>query len=152
VRHHPLLGYTKMHKGVDFGAPTGTPVYAAADGVIEKASRFSSYGNYIKIKHTAKLATAYAHLSRYAPNIRPGVKVKQGQVVGYVGTTGRSTGPHLHYEVLVNGVQVRPGSVQVAVDSSLKGNELKRFREHIRRMGQEYAEAVGNQVKVALKN
>ncbi len=152
MRKHPLLGYTKMHKGTDFGAPTGTPVYAAADGTIERASRFSGYGNYVKIKHSAKLATAYAHLSRYATGIRPGTKVKQGQVIGYVGTTGRSTGPHLHYEVLVNGVQVNPRSVKVASDNSLKGNELKRFRDHIRRMGQEYAEGMGAQVKLASKD
>ncbi len=149
ARRHPVLGYTKMHKGVDFGAPTGTPIYAAANGTIERASRFSSYGNYIKIKHTSKLSTAYAHLSRYAAGIRPGVKVKQGQVIGYVGSTGRSTGPHLHYEVLVNGVQVNPKSVKVAVDDTLKGNELKNFREHIRRLGQEYAELAGERVKLA---
>jgi murein DD-endopeptidase MepM/ murein hydrolase activator NlpD len=149
ARRHPVLGYTKMHKGIDFGAPTGTPIYAAANGTIEKASRFSSYGNYIKIKHTPKLSTAYAHLSRYATGIRPGVKVKQGQVIGYVGTTGRSTGPHLHYEILINGVQVNPASVKVAVDDTLKGNDLKKFREHIRRLGQEYAELVGERVKLA---
>ena len=152
MRRHPLLGYTKMHKGIDFGAPVGTPVYAAADGVIERASRFSGYGNYVKIKHSSKLSTAYAHLSRYASGIRPGVKVKQGQVIAYVGTTGRSTGPHLHYEVIVNSVQVSPRSVKVASDNALKGNDLKRFREHIRRMGQEYAAIAGGQVKVASKD
>ena len=149
ARRHPVLGYTKMHKGIDFGAPTGTPIYAAANGTIEKASRFSSYGNYVKIKHTNKLSTAYAHMSRYATGIRPGVKVKQGQVIGYVGTTGRSTGPHLHYEIMINGVQVNPTSVKVAVDDTLKGNDLKKFREHIRRLGQEYAELVGERVKLA---
>lgn len=152
MRHHPVLGYTKMHKGVDFGAPTGTPIYAAADGVIERAGRFSSYGNYIRVKHTAKLSTAYAHLSRYANGMRPGVRVKQGQIIGYVGTTGRSTGPHLHFEVMVNGVQVNPKSVKMATDNTLKGNELKRFRDHIRRLGQEYAELSGNQIKLAAKN
>lgn len=151
VRRHPVLGYTKMHKGIDFGAPVGTPIYAAADGVIEKAGRFSTYGNYVRIKHTAKMSTAYAHMSRYGQGIRPGVRVKQGQIVGYVGTTGRSTGPHLHYEILVNGVQVNPKSVKVAVDDSLKGDELKRFRDHIRRLGQEYAERSGERVKVAAR-
>ncbi len=149
VRRHPVLGYTKMHKGIDFGAPIGTPIYAAANGVIEKASRFSTYGNYVRIKHSAKMSTAYAHMSRYGTGIRPGVKVKQGQIIGYVGTTGRSTGPHLHYEILVNNVQVNPTSVKIAVDDSLKGDELKRFRDHIRRLGQEYAERAGDRVKVA---
>lgn len=148
-RRHPVLGYTKMHKGIDFGAPVGTPIYAAANGVVERASRFSSYGNYVKIKHSSKLATAYAHMSRYAAGIRPGVKVKQGQVIGYVGATGRVTGPHLHYEIFVNNVQVNPTSVKVAVDDTLKGNELKNFREHIRRLGQEYAELAGERVKLA---
>jgi murein DD-endopeptidase MepM/ murein hydrolase activator NlpD len=151
VRKHPVLGYTKMHKGVDFGAPTGTAIYAAADGVIERAGRFSSYGNYVKIKHSSKLSTAYAHMSRYGNGIRPGVRVKQGQIIGYVGTTGRSTGPHLHFEVVVNGVQVNPKSVKIATDDTLKGNDLKRFRDHIRRLGQEYAERAGGQVKVASK-
>ena len=151
VRKHPVLGYTKMHKGVDFGAPTGTAIYAAADGVIERAGRFSSYGNYVKVKHSSKLSTAYAHMSRYGNGIRPGVRVKQGQIIGYVGTTGRSTGPHLHFEVFVNGVQVNPRSVKIATDDSLKGNDLKRFRDQIRRLGQEYAERAGAQVKVASK-
>lgn len=149
VRRHPVLGYTKMHKGVDFGAPTGTAIYAAADGTIERAGRFSSYGNYVKIKHTSKLSTAYAHMSRFASGIRSGTRVKQGQIIGYVGTTGRSTGPHLHFEVMVNGVQVNPKSVKMATDDTLKGNDLKRFREHIRRLGQEYADNVGGRVKVA---
>jgi len=152
MRRHPVLGYTKMHKGIDFGAPIGTPVYAAANGTIERAGRFSSYGNYIRIKHSAKLSTAYAHLSRYANGIRPGVKVKQGQVIGYVGNTGRSTGPHLHYEIMVNGVQVNPSSVKVAVDNALKGKDLKKFQEQVRRLGQEYADAAGNNVKLASKN
>ncbi len=153
VRTHPVLGYTKMHKGVDFAAPTGTPVYAAGNGVIEKASRFSSYGNYVRVRHSARLSTAYAHLSRYAAGVRPGVKVKQGQLIGYVGTTGRSTGPHLHYEVLVNGVQVNPRSVQIAVDNSLKGDELKRFKSSIRQMGQEYAAGLDTaRVKVASRD
>lgn len=142
MRTHPVLGYTKMHKGVDFAAPIGTPIYAAADGVIEKAGRFSSYGNYIRIRHSSKLGTAYGHLSRYAKGIRPGTRVKQGQVIGYVGNTGRSTGPHLHFEVLVNGVQVNPRSVKYTVDNRLKGEDLQRFREHIRRLGQEYVQNV----------
>lgn len=137
-RRHPILGYTKMHKGVDFGAPTGTPVYAAADGVIEKASRFSSYGNYVLIRHNSKLGTAYAHLSRYAEGIHPGTRVKQGETIGYVGTTGRSTGPHLHFEVHVNGVAVSPGSVKYASDNNLNGKDLKKFRQFVQNTQTEY--------------
>lgn len=138
VRRHPIMGYTKMHKGVDFGAPTGTPIYAAADGVIEKVGRFGAYGNYIRIRHNSKLHTAYAHISRFANGVRPGTRVKQGQTIAYVGSTGRSTGPHLHYEVHVNGVAVNPRSVKYASDNSLKGNDLKKFQQHVRNMNQEY--------------
>lgn len=140
MRRHPVLGYSKMHKGMDFAAPTGTKVFASADGVIERAGRFSTFGNYIRIRHSSKLATAYAHLNGYAKGIRPGVRVKQGQLIGYVGTTGRSTGPHLHYEVMVNNVQVNPASVKFAADNSLNGKELKRFKDQIRRMNQEFAQ------------
>lgn len=149
VRTHPVLGYTKMHKGVDFAAPTGTPVYASGDGVVERAGRFSSYGNYVRIRHSSKMSTAYAHLSRYGKGIHPGVRVKQGQIIGYVGTTGRSTGPHLHYEVLVNNVQVNPKSVKFAADNSLSGNELNRFKKTIKALGQQYADVLNSPVKVA---
>ena len=139
MRNHPILGYTKMHKGVDFAAPRGTPVFAAADGKIERAGVFSSYGNYVKIRHNSKMATAYAHLQRFAPGIRPGSRVKQGQVIAYVGTTGRSTGPHLHFEVMVNNVQVNPRSVKMqAEDKSLRGEDLRRFKAQVRGMDQEY--------------
>ncbi len=149
VRTHPVLGYTKMHKGVDFAAPIGTPVYASADGVIERAGRFSSFGNYVRIRHSSKLSTAYAHLSRYGKGIHPGVRVKQGQVIGYVGTTGRSTGPHLHYEVMVNNVQVNPRSVKFAADNALQGQDLARFKQKIRALGQEYAQRLTGSVKLA---
>lgn len=139
MRNHPVLGFTKMHKGIDFAAPRGTPIFAAADGKVEKAGVFSSYGNYVRIRHNSKMATAYAHTSRFAEGIRPGVRVKQGQVIAYVGTTGRSTGPHLHFEVLMNNVQVNPRSVKVAAeDKSLKGEELRRFKAQVRGMDQEY--------------
>lgn len=151
-RRHPVLGYTKMHKGVDFAAPVGTKIFAAGDGTIERAGRFSSFGNYVRIRHTSGLSTAYAHMSKFAKGIRPGIKVKQGQLIGYVGTTGRSTGPHLHYEVLVNGVQVNPRSVKVAVDNSLKGNELKRFKNQINKLDSEYAQTLDqDKVKLASK-
>lgn len=149
MRVHPVLGYTKMHKGSDFSAPTGTPVYASGDGVIERAARFSSYGNYVRIRHSSKVSTAYAHLSRYGKGIRPGVRVKQGQIIGYVGTTGRSTGPHLHYEVLVNNVQVNPASVKFSGENALTGQDLQNFKRKIHALGEEYTKNISGSVKLA---
>ena len=108
MRLHPILGYTRMHQGVDFGAPVGSPVFAAGDGVVEEARVAGGYGRWLKIRHTQALETAYAHLSAWAPGIRPGVRVRQGQVVGFVGATGLATGPHLHYEVIEAGHPVDP--------------------------------------------
>lgn len=133
MRRHPILGYSKMHKGVDFGAPTGTPIFAAGDGTVEKASWFNAYGNYVRIRHSGSLKTAYAHLSRYAKGIKPGVRVKQGQVIGYVGSTGRSTGPHLHYEILVNNKQVNPATFKAPISPGLEAAEAKRFKDHVKR-------------------
>jgi len=126
-RRHPILGYTKMHRGLDFAAPTGTPIYAAGNGTIEMAGRNGAYGNYVRIRHNSSHATAYAHMSRFGRGIRVGARVKQGQVIGYVGTTGRSTGPHLHYEMLANGRQTNPLKVKFPVGPRLTGTELARF-------------------------
>jgi murein DD-endopeptidase MepM/ murein hydrolase activator NlpD len=128
MRVHPLLGYSRMHKGVDFGAATGTPIYAAGDGVIEFAGRKAGYGNYVKVKHNTNYATAYGHASRFASGIHPGVHVKQGQVIAYVGMTGMATGPHLHYEILVNNAQVNPSGVKFRTGQTLAGRELKQFK------------------------
>jgi len=128
MRKHPILGYSKMHKGVDFAARSGTPIMAAGDGVIDKAGRLGSYGNYVRIRHNSTIMTAYAHMKGYAKGIRKGARVKQGDIIGYVGTTGRSTGPHLHYEVLVNGRQKNPMSVKLPAGERLKGKELQRFQ------------------------
>jgi len=122
MRTHPVLGGRRSHKGVDLAQPTGTPVYATADGLVSKAEPFSSYGNYIQIEHGGELQTRYAHLSGYA--VAAGQQVTKGQLIGYVGSTGRSTGPHLHYEVRVAGEAVDPRpymvDTQLAVgDSSL---------------------------------
>ena len=106
MRTHPVLGGRRNHKGIDLAQPTGTPVYATADGIVSKAEPFSSYGNYIQIEHGGELQTRYAHLSGYA--VAAGEQVSKGQLIGYVGTTGRSTGPHLHYEVRVAGEAVDP--------------------------------------------
>lgn len=108
LRLHPILGYSRMHQGVDFGAPVGSPVFAAGDGVVEQARWAGGYGRWLKIRHTRALETAYAHLSAWAAGIRPGVSVRQGQVVGYVGATGLATGPHLHYEVIEAGRPIDP--------------------------------------------
>ncbi|MEP5937801.1 MAG: M23 family metallopeptidase [Erythrobacter sp.] len=106
MRTHPVLGKRRKHNGIDLAAPTGTPVYATADGIVGKAQWFSSYGLYIRVDHGADLETRYAHLSRLA--VASGERVKKGDVIGYVGSTGRSTGPHLHYEVRIDGVPVNP--------------------------------------------
>ena len=119
MRRHPLLGYNKMHTGVDFGAAYGTPIRAAGAGTIEIAGRYGAYGIAVKIKHKGKYETLYGHMSRLAAGIRRGAKVRQGQVIGYVGSTGRSTGPHLHYEVRVaTGRSIRPASRRPAAASS----------------------------------
>jgi len=141
-RRHPVLGYTKMHKGVDFAAPTGTPIFAAGDGVIEKAGWFSSYGKYVRIRHNSKLKTAYAHMNKIRPSVKIGSRVTQGQIIGYVGTTGRSTGPHLHYEVLSNGRQVNPRSVNLPVGEELEGKNKSNFKEVVRKRRQQFASAL----------
>ena len=98
MREHPILGYSAMHAGVDFGAPTGTPILAAGAGKVTMAGSNGGYGIYVKLEHTRDVGTGYAHMSRLGPGIKPGVAVRQGQVIGFVGSTGMSTGPHLHYE------------------------------------------------------
>ncbi|MHA1524692.1 MAG: peptidoglycan DD-metalloendopeptidase family protein [Alphaproteobacteria bacterium] len=128
-RKHPILGYTKMHSGTDFAAPRGTPVYAAGDGVVAMAGRNGGYGNYVRLTHKKGLATAYAHLHRIAKGIRPGARVRQGQIIAFVGSTGRSTGPHLHYEVMVKGRKKNPLTVKVAgTGRRLLGKILAKFR------------------------
>lgn len=131
LRKHPVLGYNKMHKGIDFAAPRGTKIFAAADGVIDKKYYSSSYGNYVRIRHTSGIKTAYAHMKGFAKGLSNGGRVKQGSVIGYVGTTGRSTGPHLHYEVLKNGRQVNPRSVNLPTQNELKGEEKEQFMRQV---------------------
>lgn len=127
-RRHPVLGYNKMHKGIDFGARRGTPIRAAGDGVVERASRYGSFGNYALIRHGSEFKTAYAHMKGFARGMKKGAKVKQGQIIGYVGTTGRSTGPHLHYEVLKNGKHVNPLSLKLPSGRKLEGDALAEFQ------------------------
>jgi murein DD-endopeptidase MepM/ murein hydrolase activator NlpD len=126
-RRHPVLGYTKLHKGVDFAAPVGTPIMAAGDGRIGRIGPFSTYGNYIRIDHSGNFSTAYAHLSRFAKGLRAGSAVRQGQIIGYVGRTGRVTGAHLHYEVIRGGVHINPSSIKMLPAGKLKGKDLAGF-------------------------
>ncbi|MBG78230.1 MAG: peptidase M23 [Alphaproteobacteria bacterium] len=142
MRHHPVLGYNKMHKGTDFAAPTGTPIYAAGDGTVEYAGRKGAYGNYVRIRHNGTLKTAYAHMHKFAKGISSGTRVEQGEVIGYIGTTGRSTGPHLHYEVLENNVQVNPNRVDLPVGETLKGEEYARFKALVGVTDQEYVSLI----------
>lgn len=127
MRRHPILGYSRMHQGTDFAAPTGTPILAAGDGTIVRAGPYGGYGNYVRIRHANGYETAYAHMSRFARGMRAGARVRQGQVIGYVGTTGRSTGPHLHYEVLQRGRQMNPMTLRVANGRNLEGRALELF-------------------------
>ncbi|KJE33584.1 peptidase M23 [Thalassospira sp. HJ] len=144
-RKHPILGYTKMHKGIDFAAPTGTPIFAAGNGTIAKIGRNGGYGNYILIRHNDSYDTAYAHMNGFAKGLRQGSRVKQGDVIGYVGTTGRSTGPHLHYEILKNNAQVNPIRVKMPSGKTLKGDELDRFLADSDVLRKQYAElSIGN--------
>lgn len=129
-RKHPILGYTKMHRGVDFAAPRGTNIVAAGDGVVEYAGRNGAYGIYIRIRHNGTYKTAYAHMQRIAKGVRSGTRVRQGQVIGYVGSTGRSTGPHAHYEVIRGGRQINPMKLRLPVGNALAGGALDVFQKH----------------------
>jgi len=148
-RRHPVLGYNRMHKGVDFGAPTGTPIYAAGNGTIVRASRYGSYGNYVRIRHANGYETAYAHLNGYGPGIRSGVRVEQGQVIGYVGATGRVTGAHLHYEVLYNDDQVNPRTIDLPSGRELEGEILEAFQTERVRIESQMARAPVLEVSTA---
>ena len=123
-----------MHSGTDFAAPTGTPIYAAADGTISKIGRFGGYGNYIKIQHDSKWQTAYGHLHKFAKGMRKWKRVKQGQLIGYVGNTGRSTGPHLHYEIIRHGKPVDSRKVNLPVGIQLNGESVLKLKTEILRI------------------
>ncbi len=127
MRKHPIDGFNKMHRGTDFAAPIGTPIMASGDGVIKKAGWCGGGGNCVKIKHNSTYQTIYAHMSKFARGIKNGVRVKQGQIIGFVGSTGKSTGPHLHYEVIVNGKKVNSQKLRLPSGKILKGKERKLF-------------------------
>ena len=130
LRKHPILGYNKMHKGTDFAAPEGTPIMASGSGTIIRAKWCGGGGNCIKIKHNSTYETVYAHMKAFARGMKPGKKVRQGQIIGYVGSTGMSTGPHLHYEVIVNGKKVNSQKLKLPSGKTLKDEERKKFEVH----------------------
>ena len=127
LRKHPILGYNKMHRGTDFAAPMGTPIMASGDGVVIRARWCGGGGNCIKIKHNSTYSTVYAHLSKFAKSIKTGARVRQGQIIGYVGSTGMSTGPHLHYEVIENGKKINSQTLKLPSGRKLKGKDRKLF-------------------------
>jgi len=148
MRKHPILGYSKMHSGVDFAAPTGTPIRAAGDGVINYRARKGGYGKYVRIRHNGTYSTAYAHLSRYANGQKNGTRVKQGEIIGYVGSTGRSTGPHLHYEIIKNGKHTNPMRVKLPNGKKLSSEEMIAFRLYSRDLDKQEAVAKSQDGKI----
>ena len=127
MRKHPIDGYNKMHKGTDFAAPLGTPIMASGDGIIQKVGWCGGGGNCVKIKHNSTYQTVYAHMSKFARGIKVGVRVKQGQIIGFVGSTGKSTGPHLHYEVIKNNKQINSQTLKLPSGKILKNKNRKEF-------------------------
>ena len=127
MRKHPILGFNKLHQGTDFAAPTGTPIMASGNGVVTMAQKYKGYGNYILLKHNSNFKTAYAHLSKYGRGIRKGVRVTQGQIIGYVGSTGMSTGPHLHYEVIKNGKKINSQRLKLPTGKILSNEARNKF-------------------------
>jgi murein DD-endopeptidase MepM/ murein hydrolase activator NlpD len=130
MRKHPILGFTKLHTGTDFAAPSGTPIMASGSGTITRAKWCGGGGNCIKIKHNSTYETVYAHMKSFAAGMKPGKKVRQGQIIGYVGSTGMSTGPHLHYEVIINGKKVNSQKLKLPSGKVLKDNERTKFEIH----------------------
>ncbi|MDA7606183.1 M23 family metallopeptidase [Pelagibacteraceae bacterium] len=127
LRKHPILGYNKLHQGTDFAAPRGTPIMASGSGVVLKAQKYKGYGNFVSIKHNSTYVTAYGHMSKYGRGIRKGVRVTQGQIIGYVGSTGMSTGPHLHYEVIKNGKRINSQKLKLPTGKILNNEARNRF-------------------------
>jgi murein DD-endopeptidase MepM/ murein hydrolase activator NlpD len=132
MRRHPILRYLRMHSGVDFGGGYGAPIYAVTDGRVEIAGRKGGYGNFVKINHGDNLASGYGHMSRIA--VRAGSYVRKGQIIGYIGSTGLSTGPHLHYELYRGGRPINPMSVKFVTRAQLSGSELRRFQSELNRL------------------
>ena len=127
LRKHPILGYNKLHQGTDFAAPTGTPIMASGSGIILRAQKYKGYGNYVSIKHNSTYVTAYGHMSKFGRGVRKGVRVKQGRIIGYVGSTGMSTGPHLHYEVIKNNKRVNSQRLKLPSGKILSNEARNKF-------------------------
>ena len=127
LRKHPILGYNKLHQGTDFAARTGTPIMASGSGIITRAQKYKGYGNYVSIKHNSTFVTAYGHMSKFGRNIKAGIRVTQGQIIGYVGSTGLSTGPHLHYEVIKNGKRVNSQRLKLPTGKILNNKARNKF-------------------------
>ena len=137
MRKHPILGYDRIHQGVDFAAPKGTPIMAAGNGFIEKIGMNGGAGNYIRIKHLNGYKTAYGHMSKFASGMKKGTKVTQGQTIGFVGSTGMSTGPHLHYEVIFNNKKINPMKMKLPSGRKLKGKILEDFEIYVADLNKE---------------
>jgi len=152
TRRHPILGYAKAHKGVDFAASPGTPIMAAGDGVVERAGPYGTFGNYVRIRHAQGYKTAYAHMNSIKKGVAAGARVRQGEVIGTVGSTGRSTGPHLHYEVHLKDNAVNPQSLKIATGYELGGKELARFRQERDRIDAMRLEAVEPEQNLVAEN
>lgn len=150
-RRHPILGFRKLHQGIDFAAGTGTPIVAAGDGVVVEARRWGGYGNWVRIRHQGGWETGYAHMSRFGKGIRAGTRVSQGQVIGYVGSTGRSTGPHLHYETWFKGARVNPVGAKVPQGTILAGAELAAFKAQKARIDAMVAKEKDKQAQARLQ-
>jgi murein DD-endopeptidase MepM/ murein hydrolase activator NlpD len=146
MRQHPILGYTAMHKGVDFAVPTGTPIMASGEAVVAAAGRDGSFGNLVVLRHEGGYSTAYAHMSRIAKGMKPGARVYQGEIIGYVGATGRATGPHLHYEVRLNDRAVNPASIKMPSAQSLDTRDLAAFEKQEALIDQRLASLRGDTV------
>ena len=145
MRLHPILGYSRLHKGTDFAAGTGTPIMAAASGTVVYAGVYRGYGNHIRVRHTNGIETTYSHMSRFGKGGRVGARVEQGQVIGYVGSTGMSTGPHLHYEVYLKGRPVDPRGAKLPFGVQLAGGDLGRFKAAMSRVRNLKTQAAGSE-------
>ena len=150
MRFHPILGYSRMHRGVDFGAPIGTPIFAAGDGVVKFEGWHGGYGNFLLLQHNAVYSTAYGHISHFAHGIHAGSHVRQGQIVAYVGETGMATGPHLHFEVRANGSQVNPANVKFKTGIALRGRELIAFRNAVKKIDSQLASVPSHDGRLAM--
>jgi murein DD-endopeptidase MepM/ murein hydrolase activator NlpD len=150
MRRHPVLGFSRKHEGVDFAAPRGTPVHAAADGIVASMRVERGYGRILRLRHQSGVETRYAHLARFATGLTPGVRVRQGDVIGTVGSSGLATGPHLHYEVVMHGRPVDPARADLPEAARLQGEALASFQAQRRALQRQIAQLEQGRTEVAL--